>query len=262
MTMTIMTMLAQDPGGIRLADYVTKGGTVGYVLVGLSFIAFALIIANIIQLRMSRLAPPDVVNGLEERLREHDIDGAVAFCKVQENDCFFTRMFESALVRCARSPFGFLELKSALEESGQRQVDRLTKMTDGVGLVAALGPMLGLLGTVFGMVGAFRTIGELEGASRSSELAKYMSHALVTTALGLVVAIPCTAAFTVFKRRIDRLAGELGQKAEELASYVQGKGATARPPAPAPAPRGPGMRAPAMQPTGVGPGMGSGGAAN
>jgi biopolymer transport protein ExbB len=171
-------------------------------------------------------------------------------------------MFESALVRCARSPFGFLELKSALEESGQRQVDRLTKMTDGVGLVAALGPMLGLLGTVFGMVGAFRTIGELEGASRSSELAKYMSHALVTTALGLVVAIPCTAAFTVFKRRIDRLAGELGQKAEELASYVQGKGATARPPAPAPAPRGPGMRAPAMQPTGVGPGMGSGGAAN
>ncbi len=254
--MTILTtMLAQSPpavGGIRLVDYITKGGTVGYILVGLSFVAFAIIIANIIQLRMSRLAPSDVVRGLEERLREHDVDGAVAYCKLAENDCFFTRMFGSALVRCARSPFGFLELKSALEESGQRQVDRLTKLTDGVGLIAALGPMLGLLGTVFGMVGAFRTIGELEGASRSSELAKYMSHALVATALGLVVAIPCTAAFTVFKRRIDRLAGELGQQAEELAGYVQGKSAAARPAAPAP--RGPaGAVGPrAMQGTGTG----------
>ena len=56
-----------------------------------------------------------------------------------------------------------------------------------------------------------------------------MSHALVATALGLVVAIPCTAAFTVFKRRIDRLAGEIGQMAEEMATYVQGKGAKAGP---------------------------------
>lgn len=231
MTIPNALMLAADaaPEGIRVSDYITKGGPVGYILVFLSFIAVGLIVANLITLRLSRLAPADVVQGLEERLREHDVEGAVAFCRVKENDCFITRMFAGALVRCSRSPFGFLELKSALEEAGQRQVDKLTKLTDGVGLVAALGPMLGLLGTVFGMIGAFNTISGLEGAARSSELSKYMSHALVATALGLVVAIPCTAAFTVFKRRIDRLAGEIGQMAEEMATYVQGKGAKAGP---------------------------------
>jgi biopolymer transport protein ExbB len=233
-TMNLMfdlpAVLAQsEPASVPLISYVTKGGAVGYVLVVLSFVAIALIVANMIQLRMSRLAPDDVTLGLEERLRVHDIEGAIAFCRVPENDCFLTRMFAAGLTRCSRSAFGFLELKSALEEAGQRQVDRLTKLTDGVGLVAAVGPMLGLLGTVFGMVNAFRTISELEGAARSNELTKYMEHALVTTALGLLVAIPCTVAFTMFKRRIDRLAGEIGQKAEELAGFVQGKGVSARP---------------------------------
>lgn len=240
MSVLVMAADGAPANGIRVSDYITKGGPVGYVLVFLSFIAVGLIIANLITLRLGRLAPPDVARGLEERLREQDVEGAVAYCRVKENDCFLTRMFAGALVRCARSPFGFLELKSALEEAGQRQVDRLTKLTDGVGLVAALGPMLGLLGTVFGMIGAFNTISGLEGAARSSELSKYMSHALVATALGLVVAIPCTAAFTVFKRRIDRLAGEIGNMAEEMATYVQartGKGPS-RPVAGTVGPRG------------------------
>lgn len=222
--LNVMVLAAEaTPGDLRLTDYITKGGFVGYVIVGLSLVALGLVIANLLQLRLEVLCPPKSVAALEDLLGKHDIDGAQTYCVDPANESFLTRMFASALIRCQRSPFGFLELKSALEESGQRQVDRLTKLTDGVGLVAALGPMLGLLGTVFGMIGAFRTIGELEGAARSNELAKYMSHALVTTALGLVVAIPCTAAFTYFKRRIDRLAGEIGQTAEELASIVQGK---------------------------------------
>jgi len=243
-----LMMLADTTGGdIRLMDYVTKGGPVGYVILALSLVALGLVVANVIQLRMESLCPPKAVAALEDLLGKHDIDGAQTYCVDPANDSFLTRMFASALVRCQRSPFGFLELKSALEESGQRQVDKLTKLTDGVGLVAALGPMLGLLGTVFGMIGAFRTLGELEGAARSSELAKFMSHALVATALGLLVAIPCTAAFTYFKRRIDRLAGEIGQTAEELAALVQGKqgrDAGARPAAKAPAgPRGLGAQA-------------------
>ncbi len=222
------TMMLAEAGAtsLRVSDYVTQGGPVGYVLVGLSLVAVAVCVANLIQLRMSRLAPKVVSDELEVYLREHDIDGAVAFCRDPVNDCFLTRMFSAALMRCTRSAFGFLELRSALEEAGQRQVDRLSKLTDAVGLVAALGPMLGLLGTVGGMIGAFQTIGTLEGAARSNELAVYMSHALVTTFLGLVVAIPCTAAYTVFRRRLDRLAGEVGQVAEGLASLVTGRGGT------------------------------------
>lgn len=250
-------VLAQDATNstdMRLLDYVTKGGAVGYILVALSLVAVCLIIANIVALQLPSLAPPRVIHGLEEALKRNDVEAARAVCADPANDSFLSRMFGSALTRCSRSAFGFLEMRSALEEAGTRQVDRLTKLTDAVGLVAALGPMLGLLGTVFGMVGAFRTIGTLEGAARSNELAVYMSHALVNTALGLVVAIPCTAFFTFFKRRTDRLAGEIGQIAEDLASYMQGKGQPAAAPRPAAPPAARPMNAPARVP-GMGPGV-------
>ena len=176
-----------------------------------------------------------------------------AYCKQPENDTFLTRVFGAALVRCARSPFGFLEIRSALEESGQKEVDRLTRVTDAIGLIAALGPMLGLLGTVFGMIGAFGSISDLEGAARSRELAGFMALALVNTAEGLAVAIPCTALFAVFRRRIDRWTGEVGEITETLASYLEhrqgAEKATTRPAAYRPGP------APARAAVGPGPGV-------
>ena len=103
--------------------------------------------------------------------------------------------------------------------------------------IAAVGPMLGLLGTVFGMIGAFQTIGTLEGAARSNKLAEFMSLALINTAEGLMVAIPCTVAFAVFRRRIDRLGADAGVIAEELAGLIE-QGAGAESPGPARQPTG------------------------
>ena len=217
------TLAAADDSKRSLLDYIRDGHTVSYLLVFLSFVAVALMIASIIQLRRDYLAPPAIVQRLDEILRSGDTDAAMAFCTQPENDCLLTRMFAAAISRCSRSAFGFLELRSALEESGQRQLDRLSRVTDGIGLIAALGPMLGLLGTVFGMIGAFSSIGHLEGAARSNELASYMSIALITTAEGLIVAIPCTAIFTICKRRVERLGGELGELVENLASHLQGR---------------------------------------
>lgn len=221
-----------------LLDYVSDAGSLGYVLVILSFVGLALIIRNLIALRASRLAPPAVAHRLDVMLRENDLAGAQAFCAARENDCFLTRVFGAALARCGRSPFGFLEFRSSLEEAGQTEVDKLHRLNDGIGILAAIGPMLGLLGTVFGMIGAFHTIGSLEGATRSHQLAMFMSMALVNTAQGLIVAIPCTIAFALFKRHIDALAGRAGKVAEELAGHLEQQGTGSDRPAPArPAPR-------------------------
>src|SRR5258708_34445329 len=84
-----------------------------------------------------------------------------------------------------------------------------------------MGPMLGLLGTVFGMIGAFAAIGKFEGAARSHELVKFMSYALVNTAEGLIVAIPCTVAFSLFRRHGDHLVGEIAEQIEALARYLE-----------------------------------------
>lgn len=224
-----LTLAADDPTKRSLLDYIREGHVVSYLLVFLSFVAVGLMIASVIQLRRDYLAPPDVVRRLDEILRSGDTDAALTYCTQPDNDCLLTRMFAAAIGRCSRSAFGFLELRSALEESGQRQLDRLSRVTDGIGLIAALGPMLGLLGTVFGMIGAFSSIGHLEGAARSNELATYMSIALITTAEGLIVAIPCTAVFTICKRRVERLGGEVGELVENLASHLQGRAAKPAP---------------------------------
>ncbi len=127
--------------------------------------------------------------------------------------------------------------KAALEEAGKEQVARLYRSTDGLGLIAAIAPMLGLFGTVVGMVGAFNTISSTEGFARPDELAGDISQALVTTLMGLVLAIPATAAFTYFRNRIDHLAAEIGTIVEDLASLAER--AAAAPPQPVPQPKQP-----------------------
>ena len=140
-----------------------------------------------------------------------------------------------------RSPFGALELKGALEEAGQEQVARLYRSTDGLGLIAAIAPMLGLLGTVVGMVGAFDTLSAAEGFARPDQLAGDISKALVTTLMGLTLAIPCMAAFTYFRNRIDSLASSIALQVDEMAAHLEGADVHTAPPArPATPGRGPG----------------------
>lgn len=222
--------------GQSLLQYVTAGGFIGYVIIMLSILALGLAIAHFVQVRRERMTPPQAVDDLARLFRENDMASAFQYCAQQSNDSFLTRVFHTALRRCGTSPFGMLELRTAIEEAGSREVDRLHRSTDAIGLIAAIGPMLGLLGTVFGMIGAFGAIGDTEGASRSKELAGFMSLALVTTAQGLVVAIPATAAYQFFKRRIDRLASEAGDVIEQLVGVVEQSSGAPRPQA-APRPR-------------------------
>jgi biopolymer transport protein ExbB len=220
-------MLAQDTAAKveieskSILQYVQEGGPLSYVLVFLSFVALALMIRNFIIFSRNRLSPPGVMERLSAMLRENDVEGALAFCAAPENNSFLARVFGAALLRCSRSAFGFLELRTALEEAGSREADKLHRANEGLGILAAIGPMLGLLGTVIGMIGAFQTIGTLEGTARSQQLAVFMAYALVNTAEGLVVAIPCTVAFALFRRHVDHLIGDIATDIEELARHLE-----------------------------------------
>jgi biopolymer transport protein ExbB len=224
-----------------LLDYIKAGGLPGYVIVLLSFVAVALVITNLIQLRRTKTAPADIVREVDRLVAERNIPSLVAVCRAPENDSSLTRILGAALNRCLRSQFGMMELRSSIEEAGQRELERMVRNTDYIALIAAVAPMLGLLGTVIGMVGAFATIGELEGAARSHQLAIYMSMALAATAEGLVVAIPSTVAYALFKKRAERLASEVGEMMESWIGPIQQAEATAAPGAP----RGARLSAPA-----------------
>ncbi len=226
-----MRLLAADGAltNLSLLDYIQAGGLVGYCILMVSVLAVALTVAHLIQAQRKRMAPPEIVEQLSRLVRANDVRGAMELCAAPENRSFLTGLFGSALQRCSRSPFGFLEIRSALEEAGQREMERMLKPVEGLAIIAAVGPMMGLLGTVFGMIGAFASIGGLKGAERSQELANFMSLALVTTAEGLMVAIPATIAYSMFRRRLDRLASDVAVIADDLAGVLETGGQGARP---------------------------------
>ncbi|MEM8835489.1 MAG: MotA/TolQ/ExbB proton channel family protein [Planctomycetota bacterium] len=220
--MTVTHILAQDDApGTSLITLLQAGGVIGYVIIALSIVALVLATMHLFHFRLGALAPPDVIDELERLLRAGDTRAALEFAQSDEHRCFLAHVISAGLTRYSRSPFGALELKGALEEAGREQVARLYRSTDALALVAGIAPMLGLLGTVVGINGAFASISTSEGFGRPDQLAGDISLALVTTILGLTLAIPTTAAVTFFRNRIDALASELGSIVDALAAYVE-----------------------------------------
>lgn len=231
------TLLAQDTAGsqgMSLLDYISAGHEIGFFIILLSLLALGLIITNLIQIRLSRLAPPLTVEKLDHLFKTNDMDGVVTLCNDEDSRSFLTRTLGNAMARCMRSPFGFLEIKSALEESGQQQVARLYRQTEWIGIIASIAPMLGLLGTVVGILVALDALRASEGVPRPDELAGGISLALVTTVMGLLVAIPCTFAFAYLRNRIDELADQVANVLEELTAHLEGAGSGASKPPPPP----------------------------
>jgi biopolymer transport protein ExbB len=218
-----------------LLGYIAAGGFVAVVLLLLSALAVGLVIANGAMLRKTALAKPGTTNSLEMLLRERKVDQAIAFCRAAENDCFLTRVLGAGLSKARSSQFGVLEAKPVMEEAGRREADKLDRVTYAIRVVADLAPMLGLLGTVIGIIKAFATIGGAEGASRSAQLSANMSEALVNTALGLAIAIPCLMCHAFFKRQTEAVLGELADTADRLISILQQPAAGVRQAAAAPA---------------------------
>lgn len=226
---SLMVLAQDDPVGRKsIFEHIASGGPIGFVIILLSFAALALVVIQFIQLRIDRLAPEPHVQRLSELLMNRQIDQARAYCLDLAQPSFLTHVVGSALSRCARSPFGLLEFRSALEEAGQAEVARLMRSTEGLALIASVSPMLGLLGTVVGMVGAFDRLGSSAGGfARPDELAGSISVALITTVLGLVVAIPVTAAVSLFRNRIETLAAGVAERTEEILGYVESHQAAA-----------------------------------
>lgn len=219
----ITLFLSQTPAktSLTLLDLVQAGGTIGYIIVALSFAAVVMIVVHLIRIREGALAPQATIDEIDSLLSKADVDGALTACERPDNRCFLTSVLSAGLGRYRRSPFGALELKNALEEAGREQVARLYRSTDGLAVIATTAPMLGLLGTVVGLNGAFATISQTDGFARPDQLAGDVSLALVTTIQGLIVAIPLTAVVAFFRNRIDALAGDIAGIIDDLAMHLE-----------------------------------------
>ncbi len=210
---------ASSPG-VSWLETIQKGGVIGAIIIALSVVAVALVIMHLAQIRRHALLPSDQLETLDTMLSSGDVNGAIEYCVHPGNDSYLTRILAAGLTRFQRSAFGAFEVKNAIEEAGEEQTARLYRSTDALGVIGAIAPLLGLLGTVLGMVGAFESLSFTAGAVHE-KLASSISVALVTTLMGLTLAIPCIALFTFFRNRIDAIGSEAGVEIERLTLHLE-----------------------------------------
>lgn len=191
-------------------------GLIGYIITLLSVIGLGFIVEHTLTIRRATVMPDHVVDQLTNLVHQGQLDAAMSFCQEPQNASLFSNVVLAGIQKYRGSEFGFAEYKAAVEEAGEEQTNRLYRKTEGLGVIGAIAPMLGLLGTVQGMILGFNIIAQQGGSAKPGELAESISLALVTTFEGLVVAIPAMVAFSFFRNRIDSLVAEAGSRIEQV----------------------------------------------
>lgn len=187
------------------------GGLVGYVTMSLSVVAAAVVIEHLLTIRGDRLMPARLIDPLREAIKTGQWSKAEQLCRQQP--CLLGHVLHAGL---AEAHADWPVVEKAVEDSLAEQAARLYRRVEYLAVIGNIAPMLGLLGTVIGMVMAFREVAVTQGAARAADLAQGIYLALVTTVQGLVVAIPSLAAFAVLRNRQDGLLAEVAAKAHSL----------------------------------------------
>ena len=167
-----------------MVDILISGGPVMIPLGVLSLVAFAIILERFWVLRRSRFLENATVQTLSGLLASDKFQGAIDFCRRHPGP--FTDLV-TALVENRQAPYE--ELKEILEDTGRLQLMGLQRGLPALATIVAGAPLLGLLGTVIGMIKIFAVVATA-GSSITEQLSSGISQALITTATGLVIAIP------------------------------------------------------------------------
>ncbi len=186
-----------------------------WVLAGLSVLALTLMLYLLVAHRRNALAPRELVSDVMSRMVAKDLGEARRLC--ERRPCAYSTIALAALDVMRGDKVCVEQISTAVETAGSHVAERLQGTVDYLCDVAAIAPLVGLLGTVLGMFQAFGGIAnDLAAAARPVVLAQGVSQAIVTTVFGLVVAIPCLAAYAFLRRRTSRRIGELETLAVEL----------------------------------------------
>ena len=186
------------------------------IFLGLSFTFVALVVMNILTARRENVCPMQLVEGFENHLNEKQYQEAYELAKNDES--FLGQVLSAGLAKISS---GYSHAIEAMQEVGEEENMKLEHRLSYMALIGTISPMIGLFGTVHGMINAFMVIAIAGGTPAASELAKGISTALVTTLVGLAIAIPAIAAYNILKNRVARLVLEVGILSEGLMSRFE-----------------------------------------
>jgi biopolymer transport protein ExbB len=216
-----------------ILEIIFSGGILGILimvsLIALSVVAVYLVFDQAMGLRKKDLIPSDLVEGVKQLLTQGKLKEADQLCR--DRPCPLSFVLASGI---SEIEFGWPAVEKALEDSTAEQAARLYRKLEYLSVIGNLAPMIGLLGTVSGMILAFREVAVSSGSAGAGQLAGGIYSALVTTVAGLLIAIPALGAFAVLRNRIDELISELAYSAQHVFASVRRRlpGSAVRPVAP------------------------------
>ena len=186
-----------------------------------SFVLFIFVFERAIFLRAGRVIPGPFVKRFIHQLREDELEAAEALQLCEDNRSPVAEVFGAAVRKWGRPS---VEVEQAVLDAGERVANRLRKYLRLFHGISTISPLLGLLGTVLGMITAFNAIATSDAMGRPELLAAGISQALLTTASGLSVAIPAIMAHLYFVGRVDRLVIEIDALGQDVVNAISADG--------------------------------------
>ncbi len=180
-----------------------------------SLIALAIAIERMIVLRKARIDTREFMDTMRNILKQNKTQEAIEFC--DDMDAPVARIMKAGVLKHRASK---QDIREAIEDAGRLEIPRLERYLSALATCANIAPLLGLLGTVAGMIQAFAQIQYKKGLVNPSDLAEGISSALVTTAAGLTVAIPTLVVYNYFVTRVDLMVHEMEISSSELVELL------------------------------------------
>jgi biopolymer transport protein ExbB len=212
-----------------MLKHILQGGLIMLPLLALSVVAVAVIIDR---LRVFRMAQSDVTKlrrDILENIDEGDVDKAITTCEETKGPVAAVLMAGlvkfSRMLKLKKPPEAIEDgVNKAMTDYSPRVIDTLEKRLNLLLMVASVSPLLGMTGTVTGMIASFETMSSgLDAAMVSAGIAE----ALVTTAAGLIIAIPSVVAYHIFAKKVDKLILEIEESGNELVDAIAMRGVDA-----------------------------------
>ena len=208
---------AAAPPARSLLQVLRAGGPVMIPIAFCSFLLMVFVLERAVSLRRSRVIPKPFVKRFLAQIREGQLERDSALDLCEENGSPISKVFAAATKKWGRSS---VEVEQAIIDSGERVTNELRKFLRLFNSISTVSPLLGLLGTVFGMINAFNVIATADAMGRPDMLAGGISEALITTAAGLTVAIPALIAYWIFVSKVDRLIMDIDGYGQQLVELI------------------------------------------
>ncbi|MEE3368372.1 MAG: MotA/TolQ/ExbB proton channel family protein [Planctomycetota bacterium] len=210
-------------------EIVLSGGPVGwgimFLLFALSVTSVYLVIDQLITIRRTTLMPTGLAEQVQQLLAGGQFREADEVCRSRPSFLSFVLVHGLSEV-----DGGWTATEKALEDALAEQAARLLRKTEYLSVIGNIAPMVGLLGTVMGMIMAFQRVAVTQGSAGAADLAEGIYQALVTTVGGLIVAIPSLGAFAIVRNRVDQFVAEVAYLAQQVFIPVKRRsGKTVRP---------------------------------